>query len=121
MPQNNPLTLQKTLYFEGVSRTISVNAYERDPRARKACINHYGAICYVCGFDFGAVYGQFGKGFIHVHHVVPLSKIGKGYGVNPIKDLRPVCPNCHAMLHYGTKVLSIEELKALLSNESSNT
>lgn len=103
------------LYYEGASRTVAVNAYERDPRARKACIDHYGAICFTCGFDFGDVYGELGQGFIHVHHIIPLSKIGKSYVVNPVKDLRPVCPNCHAMLHRGSEVLSVEQLKAILS------
>ncbi|MGE0558015.1 MAG: HNH endonuclease [Burkholderiales bacterium] len=107
-----------SLYYEGVSRTVAVNAYERDPRARKACIAHYGAICCVCGFDFGRTYGELGNGFIHVHHIVPLSKIGKGYAVNPIKDLRPVCPNCHAMLHKGSEVLSVEQLSAVLKKTS---
>jgi 5-methylcytosine-specific restriction protein A len=107
-----------SLYFEGVSRTVAVNAYERDPRARKACIDHYGATCAVCGFDFAVGYGQLGQGFIHVHHVVPLSKIGKSYVVDPVKDLRPVCPNCHAMLHRRAEVLSIEELKVILRKES---
>jgi 5-methylcytosine-specific restriction protein A len=99
------------LYFEGASRTVAVNAYERDPRARKACIAHYGTTCCICGLDFGLVYGERGRGFIHVHHLVPLAKIGKGYVVDPVKDLRPVCPNCHAMLHRGTEVLSVEDLK----------
>lgn len=109
-----------SLYYEGVSRTIAVNAYERDPRARRDCIDHYGATCFVCGFDFGAVYGEIGKGFIHVHHIVPLSKVGKSYVVNPVRDLRPACPNCHAMLHKGSEVLSIEQLKVILGKESNN-
>ena len=69
--------------------------------ARKKCIEHYGAKCAVsnCGFDFEKLYGDIGKGFIHVHHLTQLSDIGQGYEVDPIKDLRPVCPNCHAMLH----------------------
>lgn len=108
------------LYFEGASRTIAVNAYERDPRARKACIEHYGTTCFVCGFDFGVTYGALGQGFIHVHHVVSLSQIGKSYIVNPIRDLRPVCPNCHAMLHKRAEVLTVDELKKTLRKESSN-
>ena len=112
----SPMTIAEeistpALYFEGASRTVAVNAYERDPRARKACIAHYGTTCCVCGLDFGLVYGERGQGFIHVHHLVPLAKIGKGYVVDPLKDLRPVCPNCHAMLHRGTEVLSVEDLK----------
>lgn len=104
------------LYFEGATRTISVNAYERDPRARKACIEHYGETCFVCGFDFAATYGDLGKGSIHVHHVVPLSKIWKSYVVDPVRDLRPVCPNCHAMLHRRADVLPVEELQRIVRN-----
>ncbi len=108
-----------SLYYEGVSRTMTVNAYERDPRARKACIDHYGAVCSVCGLDFGTRYGKIGQGFIHVHHIVPLSKIGKNYVVNPIKDLRAVCPNCHAMLHRGSELLTIKQLRDIICIESS--
>lgn len=103
-----------SLYFEGACRSITVNVYERDPRARKACIQHYGTTCFVCSFDFSATYGSLGDGFIHVHHLVPLSQINEGYNVDPIRDLRPVCPNCHAMLHKREKVLTIDELKKTL-------
>lgn len=86
-------------YYEGTKIKILVNKYERDTKARDECIEHYGAICLACKFDFKKKYGDIGKGFIHVHHKVPLSKIGKSYKVDPIKDLIPVCPNCHAMIH----------------------
>jgi len=108
------------LYFEGATRSIAVNAYERDPRARKACIEHYGATCCVCGFDFAARYGALGQGFILVHHLVPLSQIGKGYMVHPVRDLRPVCPNCHAMLHKSREVLTVDDLKKTLRKASFN-
>ena len=99
---------------EGGRRTIIVNAYERSDKARKKCILHYGVSCVVCGFNFGQRYGKLGNGFIHVHHIVEISKIGKNYEVDPKKDLLPVCPNCHAMLHRGDKALDVVELKALL-------
>ena len=35
-----------------------------------------------------------------------------GYDVDPINDLMPVCPNCHAMLHRRTPPFSVEELAA---------
>lgn len=106
--------LAPALYFEGASRTIAVNAYERDPRARKACIAHYGESCVVCGFDFATRYGELGKGFIHVHHIVPLSEIRGSYVVDPVRDLCPVCPNCHAMLHRRAEVLPVEDLKRVV-------
>ncbi|CAG9273454.1 putative enzyme [Paraburkholderia unamae] len=101
-------------YIEGAVTNSVVNRFERNMRARDACIRHYGAVCFVCGFDFALRYGVLGEGFIHVHHLVPLTKIRKGYNVDPIADLRPVCPNCHAMLHVGEDVVSIADLKALL-------
>ncbi len=101
-------------YVEGARKTVRVNAYERDPRARRACIKQYGPICVVCGFDFEAVYGIIGRGFIHVHHLNPLGLTDGEYELDPITDLRPVCPNCHAMLHRPEKLLSIKELVSVL-------
>lgn len=94
---------------EGSKKTIVVNSYERNPKARAECINKYGISCTVCGFNFEDTYGKRGKGFIHVHHLVPVSDIGDEYEINPTTDLRPVCPNCHAMLHRKGNI-SIEEL-----------
>lgn len=101
-------------YYEGTKIKILVNKYERDTNARKKCIENYGAICAACNFNFELVYGEIGKGFIHVHHLVLISEIGKTYKVDPIKDLIPVCPNCHAMIHKKNPPYTIEELKKML-------
>ena len=101
-------------YFEGSALRITVNSYERSVTARNICIKHYGCICSVCGFNFENTYGAIGHGFIQVHHVKPLAEIGERYAVDPIADLRPVCPNCHAMLHTSSPAMSIEELKKLI-------
>jgi 5-methylcytosine-specific restriction protein A len=102
--------------FEGAKRTIIVNSYERNSLARRLCIGHYGTTCSVCNFDFVKEYGEIGNGFIHVHHLTRVADIGKTYEIDPIKDLRPVCPNCHSMLHSGKDALTIEELKNLYDN-----
>jgi len=101
--------------IEGLTKKISVNIYERNPIARKRCIEHYGAICKICDFDFEAKYGEIGRGFIHVHHVVDISTIGKENEVDFMKDLVPVCPNCHAMLHKRKPAFSIDEIKVLIN------
>lgn len=98
-------------YFEGAQRVIHVNAYERNAEARKACLAHFGFGCQACGFDFEQVYGELGTSFIHVHHIIPLSEIGETYEVDPIRDLVPVCPNCHAMIHRTRPALSLQELR----------
>ena len=59
-------------------------------------------------------YGEIGKNFIHVHHVVDISIIGNEYELNPISDLIPVCPNCPAMLHKKKPAYLLEEIKKLL-------
>ena len=102
------------IFQEGAVRQILVNAYERSPQARQKCIDHYGESCFVCEFNFGEVFGELGKGFIHVHHLLPLSEIAEEYEVDPVKDLRPVCPNCHAMIHRCSPPLDIEEVKGLI-------
>jgi 5-methylcytosine-specific restriction protein A len=98
---------------EGKRKAINVNVYERNPLARKQCMDYYGVHCQICDFDFEKKYGEVGKDFIHVHHIVPLHEIQGDYKVNPIKDLIPVCPNCHAMLHRKESgvCLSAEQLK----------
>jgi len=102
-----------TQFLEGALKRVYVNAYERNPTARTACIDHYGPTCVVCGFNFGAVYGPLAEGFIHVHHLKLLAEIGGQYAVDPITDLRPVCANCHAIIHLG-RCLSIEEARGLV-------
>ncbi len=98
-------------YLEGASKTIAVNAYERNSKARSTCIKHHGAVCSVCNFNFEAAYGAIGKGYIHVHHIVPLSEIRQEYELDPIRDLIPVCPNCHAVIHMTQPAMSIEVLR----------
>ena len=102
--------------YEGIKKSVIVNKYERSSIARNKCIQHHGTLCKICSLDFSELYGDLGKGFIHVHHILPIHKIGKEYKVNYIEDLIPVCPNCHAMLHrkIDGKEVGIEELTIIL-------
>lgn len=115
-PQSPPLPeeiISPERYFEGATKTIHVNVYERNQKARTACIDTHGCACVVCGFDFEVEYGEIGKKFIHVHHLIQLASVNKEYEINPEEDLRPVCPNCHAMLHRRTPAYSIDELRGI--------
>lgn len=104
------------LLEEGQRTTVSVNRYERNPIARKKCIELQGDNCAVCSMNFGEVYGDIGEGFIHVHHITPLHEIGETYTIDYGKDLVPVCPNCHAMLHRKVdgRTLALDELREKL-------
>ncbi|MDT8416146.1 MAG: HNH endonuclease, partial [Flavobacteriaceae bacterium] len=81
-------------------------------------IDHYGLSCSVCKFNFENEYGELGKDFIHVHHLRQVADIGKEYKIDPVKDLRPVCPNCHAMIHKRKEPYTIDELKEKMKKAS---
>lgn len=102
---------------EGAVCRVMVNAYERNPEARRQCIAAHQPRCYACGFEFGTAYGPEFAGFIHVHHLRPVSEVGGEYMVDPVEDLRPVCPNCHAVIHDGGRLRSIEEVRQLLAQQ----
>jgi len=115
--RNNPFVTPtsriETALYEGTPTQVHVTKYERNPYARKVCLEHYGYSCSVCNFNFEKSYGEIGKNYIHVHHLNQISEIGKTYEINPIKDLRPICPNCHSMIHRTKNIISIDELKKI--------
>jgi 5-methylcytosine-specific restriction protein A len=100
-------------FREGKSKDIIQTRYERNPEARKRCLSHYGFSCVICNFNFEDHFGEIGKGFIHVHHINQISEIGEEYEIDPIKDLIPVCPNCHAMIHSKRPAFNIKEIKEI--------
>jgi 5-methylcytosine-specific restriction protein A len=101
-------------YLEGKKKTVLINTYERNTAARQKCIDHYGAICFICGFNFSKAYGEECEGLIHVHHLKKVSEADTEYVVNPINDLRPVCPNCHMVLHSRKEGFEIDDVKNIL-------
>ncbi len=102
-------------YPEGAITKILVNRYERNLVNRALCIRYHGCICKVCNVPLESVYGNLAKDFIHIHHVTPVSAIGDNYHINPIKDLVPVCPNCHAMLHRSNPPMELSKLKEIIN------
>lgn len=101
-------------YYEGALVQRNVKMYERDRKAREACIERYGRTCLICEIDFSQVYPGIGDGFIHVHHLEPVSSFKREYQLNPTKDLIPVCPNCHAMLHKRKPPYTPEEVRTAM-------
>lgn len=101
-------------YVEGEERDQVSIRYERNKRAKEKCIKAKGCKCAVCGFDFEKVYGEAGKGFIEVHHIIPVSKRGGSYVLDPVNDLVPLCSNCHSIVHRKRDtVMEIEELQKI--------
>ncbi len=99
---------------EGAPRVGQTVRYERNRRNRAAAIAIHGTACLACGLEFGARYGRVAEGFIEVHHTVPVARMSRGYIVDPIRDLVPLCPNCHAVAHRRDPPLTVDEVKGLL-------
>lgn len=105
---------------EGAKKKITINSYERNPIAKAKCISYYKSKnndkikCEICGFDFGAIYGDEFSDKIVIHHIKEISSIGKQYKVNPVKDLLPVCPNCHLIAHSKTPAYTPDEIRKML-------
>jgi len=108
----------KEPYIEGAVIQVLLNKYERDPLARKACIQHYGAVCSVCDTTLESLYGPAVTGLIHVHHIMPLASIGKSKTIDPVRDLRPVCPNCHAVIHSINPPRTIDQVRRMFRRHS---
>jgi HNH endonuclease len=102
--------------YEGGQRLHYVNTYERMPALRAAAILIHGVICKGCAFEFGAMYGDLGRGYIEVHHLRPLSAYPGRQLVSPRYDMTVLCSNCHRMVHRNpASVLSIRDLLRLIA------
>lgn len=100
---------------EGSKVLRYVTAYERDPRYRRQALAIHGYRCRACDVDLSERYGAYASGLIHVHHVEPVSQYDAPKKIDPAKDLVPVCPNCHAVIHRRkTATLSIDQVRDLL-------
>ncbi|HEY8702129.1 MAG TPA: HNH endonuclease [Arthrobacter sp.] len=113
---SDPISLTPGTYPEGAVARVEVNRYERGTEARRVCLAYHGTSCDACGFSFEVHYGEVGKDFIHVHHIVPVARLGAGYTLDPIADLVPLCANCHSMAHLGVRSpRTVSELRALIA------
>ena len=100
---------------EGKRKSYYGHRYERIGKNRKKALEIHGTICFGCGIDLEEKYGERGKGFIEVHHIKPLSHQKKEIVIDPEKDLIPLCPNCHRIVHrFPSDILSIDQLRNIV-------
>lgn len=78
---------------------------------KKECLDYYGAVCDLCGFDFGYTYGIQFEGLIKVHNLKPEAPLEE---VNPQEDLIPICHNCEAVIQAHTPHYTVEEVKTFI-------
>lgn len=106
---------------EGAKKLIETEIYERSIKLRKEAIGYYeknGKIyCDVCNFNFDDFYGyEIGGKYIEIHHIKPIFKYKnedlKTTIKKALKNVVPVCSNCHRMIHKDWRnPLQIEYLK----------
>jgi hypothetical protein len=105
-------------FAEGERARRESSFFKRNPRLRADAIARYGLRCHVCGFDFESAYGEVGRGYIEIHHLNPLAEradVAAGTPVNTtLDDVRPLCANCHRVVHRRRPALSIERLQSAL-------
>jgi len=109
---------------EGTIVVASHLRRDRDPKLRQTKIAQVKACgkmvsCEICGFDFAKVYGEHGRGYIEVHHVVPLHISGPT--ATRLDDLILICSNCHRMIHHGKQWLTPNELRGIMHHQNANS
>ena len=78
---------------------------------KAACLKVTGALrCEACSFEFGLAYGARGKGFIEVHHALPVHRLRPGAKTRLV-DLHLLCANCHRMVHAKRPWLTLDQLR----------
>lgn len=111
-------SLPEDIRMEGAERTVISVGYERDREVRERVLVSQGFTCKVCGFNFEKYYGEIGRGYIEVHHLLPLAEAGKR-ATNPESDLAVLCANCHRMVHRKRgKCLPLDDLRNRISSKS---
>ena len=105
-------------YPEGRAAYRLHRKLERDcklaKRAKRKRLEEVGFLaCDVCKFDFEGRFGPLGSGFVEAHHTRPVSELN-GKAKTKIGDLALVCSNCHRMLHRGSRLLSLKDLRELI-------
>jgi hypothetical protein len=98
-------------------RLVSHYRIDRSRKIRTAKVRlfkhqHGRLFCENCEFDFEERYGERGRGFIEVHHVLPLAAILPNTLTN-IDDLMCLCANCHRMVHWRQPMIDVATLRGI--------
>lgn len=103
-----------SIQTEGTPAEMRSIRYERNPINRQLCLHRKGYNCAVCGMNFYDIYGEIGYHYIEVHHTTPVSAMKPRYVFDVDRDLVPLCPNCHAMVHRKNPPYTVNELKEMI-------
>lgn len=107
-------------FVEGEKKKRLVSYYERIPVLRLKAIEIHGLACKVCTTNFEEKYGEHGKDYIEVHHIVPLAQRIRPESIDPRTDFTVLCSNCHRMIHRKrNSPLTVDELKLIVKSRMS--
>ena len=104
---------------EGRLYTRTTTYRTRSKQLRDAAIDHYtksGKLpCAACTLDFSRAYVGIGDGYIQIHHLEPIAFGGyRELSITEAVDkVRPLCANCHVMVHRQNPWLTVERLMDL--------
>lgn len=105
--------------MEGVTEGQTVaemsKTYERSRVNRALCLAYHGYDCKACGTNMRQVYSGLANDFIHVHHLNPVATSGVTKP-DPIKDMIPLCPNCHGAAHLRVPPYTLVEIKSMIQS-----
>jgi hypothetical protein len=101
--------------IEGTSTEETSKFYERSKVNRALCLAFHGYDCKACGINMRRTYTDLNNDFIHVHHLNPVASAGVKRP-DPIKDMIPLCPNCHSVAHLRNPPYQLSELKYMIQH-----
>lgn len=116
---------ENVVISEGLKKIVTSEAYQRSSKLRDLALEYYtksGKIsCRACSFNYEDFYGpKLGHLFIEIHHQKPIFKYRDDdlriFLENAVKNVIPVCSNCHRMIHRKRDhILALSSLKRLIS------
>jgi hypothetical protein len=108
------MDVRESIVHEGARVAREVKTIKRNAAIVAEAKRLKGCVCEACDFDFGAVYGTIGEGFIEAHHIEPLSERNGVDKQTTVDDFAMLCSNCHAMVHKEEPAMPISKLRKLL-------
>jgi len=113
--ETHPENINEILHEAAESIYQECIYFNQNPKLRELCLKKYGANCYICKKNLKTIYGESIKYIIDIHHENESSVFKNECEVN-IEDLKPVCPNCHTIIHMKKDpCYTIDEVKEMIT------
>ncbi|WP_461788669.1 HNH endonuclease [Pedobacter sp.] len=98
---------------EGERKDTISTSVERSRFNRSLCLAFHGYDCKACGKNMRQFYRGLKGDFVQVHHLNPVAITGT-ISPDPIRDMVPLCPNCHSVAHLKNPPYTVQEIKEMI-------